>query len=242
MKKFSLLLILFLFTARSFSQQAKDFTPNKNYYLQKSKNQKTSAFILLGVGLATTVTGILAYENNKYAEGFVFDYHDYRFLARLTTAIGVVWTAASIQLFIRSAKNKKKALNFDSYANQIPDIQNQERSSLETIVQAREYYLEKNKKAKKVAWILLGTGITSLTVGALLAENEDPNHEGFSPGTALGYAGAAMLWVSIPFFIEAGKNKRKATTLALESRPLQIPSIGNYGFRNQATFTLAIGL
>jgi len=235
MKRFPLLLILFLFTVRSFAQE---FTPNKEYYLQKSKKEKKSAFIILGIGMATTVTGVLVYANNK-------DYHDlaydYRSLGRLTTVVGIVWTSASIPLFIKSAKNKKKAIDFDSSPTQIPNIQNQT-SSLDAVVRTREYYLEKSKKDKKIAWILLGAGITSITIGALLSDNEDPNQKGFSPGRTLGIAGGGMLWVSVPFFIEAGKHKKKAATLALESRPLQIPSIGNYGFRNQPTFTLAIGL
>ena len=64
MKKFILSTMLLSFTINSFSQVEKAPKLSKEYYLQKSKNKKTAAWILLGGGTAMMVGGLIAFGNN----------------------------------------------------------------------------------------------------------------------------------------------------------------------------------
>lgn len=71
----------------------------------------------------------------------------------------------------------------------------------------REDYLEKSKKQKTGAWILLGggvvmSGIAFFAITGTMESSFDP----LPP-----FAGGALLCIgSVPLFIAAGKNKRKA--------------------------------
>jgi hypothetical protein len=84
--------------------------------LQKSKNQKTAAWILLGGGLAMAVTGTIVYNHayNKAAEedpiGTLFSMGTNVNPTDAVVATGGALAAVgSIPLFIASGKNKKKA-------------------------------------------------------------------------------------------------------------------------------------
>ena len=81
----------------------------------------------------------------------------------------------------------------------------------------KEDFLQKVKKQKTAGWVLLGGGFTmtvaSLLAGAIHVEN-DPgsivNDKAFGAETVLFGVGLVSMAASIPFFVSASKNKRKA--------------------------------
>jgi len=91
---------------------------NETDYLQKSRNQKTGAWVLLGGGVAMAVTGMVIYGNalDKAAE-------DDPLMTALTlgtnanptgaiiATVGSLAAIGSIPFFIASGKNKRRALS-----------------------------------------------------------------------------------------------------------------------------------
>ena len=71
------------------------------FYLQKSKSQKTGAWILLGVGLALQFAGSLSYADNLFEESTSG--------ADAMMLGGTIASIASFPLFISAAKNKGRA-------------------------------------------------------------------------------------------------------------------------------------
>ncbi len=94
---FSLILVSFL---SSFSQQTNPSNAlTREQYLQKSKHQKTAAWILLGGGIALGVTGVIVDASNWESSG-----------GDVLLVLGGVSMISSIPLFIASGKNKKRAM------------------------------------------------------------------------------------------------------------------------------------
>jgi hypothetical protein len=98
---------LLLVVENIFSQRLVEQNQIKDFYLQKSKNQKTTGLILAGAGTALIVVG-----------GYVFD-KSWDEVSATTTDIagfavltGVLADLASIPYFISSCRNKKKAATF----------------------------------------------------------------------------------------------------------------------------------
>lgn len=109
-------------------------------------------------------------------------------------------------------------------------------------------YLQKSKKQKKVAWILLGGGAGLIITSLIIPQGEptgyqiDPISGGFYEGHkndgikgAFILAGGLSMLGSIPFFIASGKNKRRATRASvfinMEKSPvLQTTMISNQSF------------
>ncbi|MEO8763869.1 MAG: hypothetical protein ABI416_06270 [Ginsengibacter sp.] len=112
MKKTLLSLFLLFSILQVFAQEEKSKELSKEYHLRKSKNQKTTAFILLGTGSAVVVTSLLVLiKRNKnhesideYSWGPIF-------------AAGVVTDLVSIPWFFTSAWHKKQAASI-AIANQ----------------------------------------------------------------------------------------------------------------------------
>jgi hypothetical protein len=108
MRLFFICSIMLLMTATSFCQQANPPQPlTKNDYLQKSKNQKTAAWVLLGGGLALAVGGALLDVNSDWSSS------ETPYLVVITA--GCASMLGSIPLFISAAKNKRKAMNAAAY-------------------------------------------------------------------------------------------------------------------------------
>ena len=110
MKKMIILTMLLAFAAASFCQQ---ITPKPDWtetdYYKKSKKQKTTAWVLLGSGVALFTGGLIAHYNyiNNHDDPFAG-------LTEVTTGeivatVGLFAVVGSIPLFIASSKNKKKA-------------------------------------------------------------------------------------------------------------------------------------
>lgn len=83
-------------------------------------------------------------------------------------------------------------------------------------------YLKKSKNQKTAGWILLGGGALMTTIGTVVVANDitdelvnifDPNppaKKNETLGSVLFYGGLVAVAGSIPLFIAAGKNRRKA--------------------------------
>ena len=101
MKNIIFSLVLLLFVVKSFSQTAGSAL-SKDYYLKKSKNQKTIGWILLGSGGGLIITGIIVQSSNERNHGGSSSGGE-------IALVGIVPTLVSIPFFISSSKNKRKA-------------------------------------------------------------------------------------------------------------------------------------
>ena len=112
MKTISIFLVILFVSLQSFGQNQ---PLSKEDYLQKSKNQKTTGWILLAGGTTMAVVGAIianesynsewSLENDSPWFGSNFDTGAYLFLG------GAAAGLASIPFFIGSAKNARKAAN-----------------------------------------------------------------------------------------------------------------------------------
>lgn len=97
-----IILLITLFSNYHLSAQNVD-------YAAKAKKQKTVGFILLGVGVATAIAGIIVEaSDSEDVSGAVEDTFEG---AGLVIAGGIV-AAASIPFFIAAGKNKQRAVTF----------------------------------------------------------------------------------------------------------------------------------
>jgi hypothetical protein len=79
----------------------------------------------------------------------------------------------------------------------------------------QEYYLRKSKRQKTTAWILLGSGVTLITSGIIIAANqEEAGIEAAIPLVFISGPGIVTSLVSIPFFISSSHNKKRAGALS----------------------------
>jgi len=100
--------MLLLLSATAFSQQSNPSKPlTRADYLQKSKNQKTAGWILLGSGAVLSVTGLVIYRNSIEDSNNPFEFLKGKGAG--ASAIGFLAMAGSIPLFIASGKNRRKA-------------------------------------------------------------------------------------------------------------------------------------
>ncbi|HSF46130.1 MAG TPA: hypothetical protein VLA58_08960 [Chitinophagaceae bacterium] len=110
MKKTTLLLLMAAFCMSSFGQ-LNDSTYRqtvKNDFLRKSRNQRTTGFILLGAGVVLTVTGVAMVNNGNDDILNPGNWVDTGAGAGIAT-VGILSTLTSIPFFIMSINNNKKA-------------------------------------------------------------------------------------------------------------------------------------
>jgi len=92
-----------------------------------------------------------------------------------------------------------------------------------------EYYMQKHKTNNTIAWLLLVPGVTMATIGVTVGVDNVKNvfTSGYDShkGEAVAYTGGLMALVSIPLFISANGNKRKAL-LSLKKEKLSIGERG----------------
>jgi len=137
--KFVLFITTILFTGYSSSSQQINPYPalNKQDYLIKSKNEKTTAWILAGGGLAmSSVTlAIAASENAESTTNFlttVIDLStnsdsntdDKTSLTGIFFYIGAACIISSVPLFISASKNKRKAMSISFINQSLPQLPN----------------------------------------------------------------------------------------------------------------------
>jgi hypothetical protein len=111
-------------------------------------------------------------------------------------------------------------------------------------------YLKKSKSQKTIAWVLLGSGTAMMITGSIIWNNayekrvNSGSWEGlFAPyttteGTTLTAAGLVVSAGSIPLFIVARKNKRKAMSLAVQAQ--KIPQLNKNIFAKQTVPSLTL--
>lgn len=85
--------------------------------------------------------------------------------------------------------------------------------------QSKAGYLQKSKRQKTAAWICLagGTGLSVIGLSQINVAGSDNGTVNNTPGTVLFATGAAAAITSIPLFIAASNNKKKATTVAFNN-------------------------
>ncbi|PWA07395.1 hypothetical protein [Flavobacterium psychrotolerans] len=102
MRKIFFTLTLLLFTLRIFGQAIPNTEFSKDYYLQKSKNKKTTGWILLASGAVMTVVGVVGFSNSDFLDDSS-DRYGYLMLG------GPVISLGSIPFFISYGNNARKA-------------------------------------------------------------------------------------------------------------------------------------
>jgi hypothetical protein len=105
----------------------------------------------------------------------------------------------------------------------------------------KQDYLEKSKKQKTAAWVMLGGGFALAAGGAVLDVSSDWN-KSETPYLVAISIGCASMVGSIPLFIASGKNKRKAINAAAFFEIRQHPVTTNTGFSSHVTPTLSLKL
>ena len=96
--------MLFLFSVNAFNQTIPNNEFSKEYYLKKSKNQKTTGWILLSGGTLMTVVGVIGFSDSWYSSSnSTTDAYGIIMLGGVVSGLG------SIPFFIMSGNNARKA-------------------------------------------------------------------------------------------------------------------------------------
>ena len=110
---------------------------------------------------------------------------------------------------------------------------------------SKEDYLAKSKKEQRAATAMLAGGAIACGVGAILIKDNltlgSGSNAGESIGAALFVVGGLTALLSIPAFINAGYNKRKAAEMTYEYRPLQVhPVMVQHSREHALVFRIAL--
>jgi len=106
---------------------------------------------------------------------------------------------------------------------------------------SQQDYLQKSKKQKTTAWIMLGGG-TAVAVGAAILDVSSDWSKSETPYLIAMSAGGAAMLGSIPVFIASGRNKRKSMNATTYFEILQSPFPTNNGLTLHPTPTISIKL
>lgn len=108
----------------TFSQQTNP-SPSltKEDYMQKSKKQKTAAWVLLGGGATFVLTGMLIPKGDLVHEGWFGNSYKNDGIKGVFQLTGILSMIGSIPLFTASGKNKKRAMSISFQNETIPQIQ-----------------------------------------------------------------------------------------------------------------------
>jgi len=109
MKKIIFSLTLSLFVIQSFSQTATNQTLSKDYYLKKSKTQKTVAWCMLGGGVAMATIGLVLVDKQINNDFNSFNNLGSAGGSAILGIAGIGTALGSIPFFISSAKNARRA-------------------------------------------------------------------------------------------------------------------------------------
>ncbi|MEO7263288.1 MAG: hypothetical protein ABIW38_00175, partial [Ferruginibacter sp.] len=119
MKKIILFSLVLFFATSSYCQKiaSLNYSAPQKDYLQKSKKQKTFAWVLLGSGAALVVAGVAIPKGEK--DGFdILTWSDTYKNEDIKAALilsGALAMGGSIPLFIASGRNKRKALSASAF-------------------------------------------------------------------------------------------------------------------------------
>ncbi len=112
MKKLYSFLLLMAFGLYTYAQQipADTVVKNKEYYLEKRKSQRTTGWVLFGVGGALTISGIIWASTQPNPFSWTADNSKSSDAPYFMTIGGMVTMLASIPFFVSSHKNNLKAI------------------------------------------------------------------------------------------------------------------------------------
>ncbi|WP_139068387.1 hypothetical protein [Flavobacterium glycines] len=111
---------------------------------------------------------------------------------------------------------------------------------------SKDYYLEKSKKQKKTAWIILGSGLGLAAIGGLVQlsnSNQTSYGSGFDfdfTGAYIAVGGGVVSLASIPCFVNASKNKKLAVAISIDNQNILLPQGYDVAFKKQASLSLKI--
>lgn len=105
-------------------------------------------------------------------------------------------------------------------------------------------YLQKSKQQKKLGWVLLVGGLTStlLGTGAAVGSLMDATSNGSVAADILVTAGVGAMLASIPVFIIAGKNRKKAASLSIGTQSYMYPQYKDFTVKAQPAVTFKVRL
>ncbi len=108
-------------------------------------------------------------------------------------------------------------------------------------------YLKKSKDQKIAAWVLLGTGVVLDIIGIatypdeILFLTESQKQQEKTAGV-LAVTGIAFMLTSIPFFISAHKNKKRAMSITINTQQFRQLKSSNLYTVNYPALTMKIRL
>lgn len=118
MKKATVIITVNMLTSLfCFSQSSQ-----KSNYIQKSKNQKTAAWVLLGTGAAIDIVGVIVYPKNLGILGNTQSELSRERTASILLIAGSATMLSSIPFFISGHINKKKALQVAVNTQQLQQL------------------------------------------------------------------------------------------------------------------------
>ncbi|MEG3659865.1 hypothetical protein V5097_20785 [Arenibacter palladensis] len=109
---------------------------------------------------------------------------------------------------------------------------------------SKDYFLQKSKKQKTTAWILLGGG-TAMAVGGFAKFDSSWESESASTTDIAGIIGTVGFLTglaSIPYFISAGKNKKTAMSITFNYKPIYLSNDNLAETKSYQTMSLKIKL
>lgn len=102
-------------------------------------------------------------------------------------------------------------------------------------VLTKQDYLQKSKSQRTSAFILLGTGAALLAIAA-------PGNVSLDILPVLVIGGGAAIVGSIPLFIAAGKNKKKAMNMSFRFQEIQLPHSSGLAEKKIPSLSLNLSL
>ena len=106
---------------------------------------------------------------------------------------------------------------------------------------SKEYYLHKSKNQRTIAWVMFIGGTAFFLAGTYIAV-DNLYGEPTTAGPVLFWTGTASMLGSIPFFISAGKNKRKAASITFINEKIWMPQQGALVGKMQQGISLKLSL
>lgn len=103
-----------------------------------------------------------------------------------------------------------------------------------------EQYLEKSKNQQSTAWLLLGVGTAAGIGGTVITFSEGILSDAASGGAALFMLGLTLDIISIPVFIAANKNKKRAMEAVTTIKFEDVPSWSGGAVRQSSVPTLSL--
>ncbi len=96
-------------------------------------------------------------------------------------------------------------------------------------------YLQKSKRQKKVARIMLGGGASFTVLGLHLKQY-------IGAGVIIAGIGVLSVLGSVPMFIASSKNRLRAMSLSFKNEPVTLFQKSNFVYRSVPSITLKISL